>query len=56
MDLEAREVNHVFFTYILKSRPHVTLKVAQTINSKVAREDRSSPVDHLFRSEKGCSS
>ena len=42
MDLEAREFNHVFFTYILKSRPHVTLKVAQTINSKVAREDRSS--------------
>ena len=42
MDLEAREFNHVFFTYILKGRPHVTLKVAQTINSKVARKDFSS--------------
>ncbi len=42
MDKEAREFNHVYFTYILKGRPHVTLKVAQTINSKVARKDLSS--------------
>ncbi len=42
MDKEARQFNNVFFTHILEGRPHVTLKVAQTINAKVSRKDLTS--------------
>tara|TARA_B100000674_G_C37906478_1_gene946368 strand:+ start:450 stop:1511 length:1062 start_codon:yes stop_codon:yes gene_type:complete len=52
MDSEAREFNHVFFTHILLGRPHVTLKVAQTINAKVARTDSSSQWITCFHARK----
>lgn len=42
LDKEARELNSAFFTSTLLSRPQITLKLAQTLNAKIARQDGSS--------------
>ncbi|WP_457600594.1 bifunctional diaminohydroxyphosphoribosylaminopyrimidine deaminase/5-amino-6-(5-phosphoribosylamino)uracil reductase RibD, partial [Hydrogenivirga sp.] len=36
LEEEARELNEDFFTYITEKRPYVTLKLAQTIDGKIA--------------------
>jgi len=39
---EARALNRVFFTYMLRARPFVTMKAAMTLDGKIAAWDRSS--------------
>jgi len=40
LEVEARACNRVFFTAMQRRRPHVTLKVAMTLDGKIAAFDR----------------
>jgi len=42
MEVQARDLNHIFFDSLRLRRPCISLKLAQSINSCVAREDGSS--------------
>ena len=42
LDDDARDFNSAFFISVLCKRPQITLKVAQTVNAKIARSDGTS--------------
>jgi diaminohydroxyphosphoribosylaminopyrimidine deaminase/5-amino-6-(5-phosphoribosylamino)uracil reductase len=42
MEVQARDINHIFFDSLRLRRPAISLKLAQSINGCVAREDGSS--------------
>lgn len=42
LDDEARDFNSAFFTSVLHKRPRITLKIAQTLNAKIARSNGTS--------------